>query len=57
MNQNIRLRNLKSQFLEVAQFFDKDIWFVKKDNSVFEKKLNSSLELKEELFFYFDLIE
>ena len=56
MNQNIRLRNLRQQFIEVAQFFDKDIWFVKKDNSILLSHLHSSEEIIKELFFYFDLI-
>jgi hypothetical protein len=57
INKNIRLRTLKRRFMEVAPFFDKEIWFVRSDNSVFEKKIHSSKEVIQELFYYFDLID
>lgn len=56
MNQNLRLRTLRAQFAEVAQFFDKEIWFVKIDNSLFVKKMFPCEAEVQSLFYYFDLI-
>lgn len=53
----MRLRTLKKRFVEVAQFFDKEIWFVRFDNSLFKKRMVSSEADVAELFYYFDLIE
>ena len=55
LNQNKKIRNLKQEFSQVATYFDKDIWFVNKGNSLQLKYLHSQEAIIDELFFYFDL--
>ena len=41
----------------MAKFFDKDIWFVKNENTFLLKYLHSDENIIKELFYYFDLID